>query len=140
MSDGLDLFKERIRKLLEDRRRLAEQVARPFDPQVILRRLLGLPKSPGVYPPEGEAAFGRKYPIEPFSPKEIIEWHRLRESPPLVLTSSRGKTPIEPFSPKEMVERHRLREVPVLPAFREKTPEEKRKEIRKKYPFIGWQK
>ena len=111
MSDGLDLFKERIRKLLEDRRRLAEQAARPFDPQVILRRLLGLPKSPGVYPPEGEAAFGRQYPIEPFSPKEMIEWHRLREVPSLVLTSSRGKT-----------------------------PEEKRLERRKKYPFTGWQK
>ena len=40
MSDGLDLFRERIRKLLEAHRRRIEQATKGFDPQVTLQKLL----------------------------------------------------------------------------------------------------
>lgn len=41
MSDNkMELYRERIRKLLQDKRLQAEQVARGFDPQVTLQKLL----------------------------------------------------------------------------------------------------
>jgi hypothetical protein len=50
MSDGLDVFQERIRKLIQDNRLLAGQAKKPFDPQATLQKLLqkGAPKIPSV--------------------------------------------------------------------------------------------
>jgi len=115
MSDGLDLFKERVRKLLEEQRRLADQVAGGFDPRVTLQKLLNSAESP-VVPRGREIAPG------------ITEYEGVQPPPMLVPTVS----PVEKLELPDLLERVKVK--------LEETPEDEREKLRKKYPFIGWQK
>ena len=46
MSDNLDLFRNRVRVLLQDGRQQVEQARKPFDPGELLKKLLGMNNQP----------------------------------------------------------------------------------------------
>ena len=158
MDDRLDLFRNRMRALLtENSRRQIGQARQPFDPGELLMRLLGLAR--GTLP---QKAFLLQRPLYKaeyalWARTRQREWERMkREHPELFPPEPVGKeiapgiteyVGVQPPYMKrwpptipEIVRREEppeplVREVPEI-----KSVEERRKEIRKKYPFTGWQK
>jgi hypothetical protein len=69
MSDALDFFKNRIRKILDEGRRQTEQASKPFDPQVTLQKLLGISTSPT---PQKQHPLGFPQTDIPFRTEELF--------------------------------------------------------------------
>jgi len=154
MSGGLDLFRERIRKLLEENRLRAEQAARGFDPQATLQRLLDVPREDRTYWPGYENKVAREEQIAQENmqaSKTLAAWRKyfpfmaaIQQPPPMQKMGIPHYG--EPGYPGSRIQYPSVKELELPELLEEvktkleKTPEEKRKEIRKKYPFIGWQK
>ena len=140
-----DKFEKRIRKLLEENRLRVEQAA---------KRLLDVPREDRTYWPGYENKVAREEQIAQENmqaSKTLAAWRKyfpfmaaIQQPPPMQKMGIPHYG--EPGYPGSLIQHTPMKELELPELLEEvktkleKTPEEKRKEIRKKYPFIGWQK
>lgn len=117
MSDGLEEFRQRLRDAIKRKRDM-----KSFNPQVVLQRLLDAAEiarrqvAIGEFPTGIPHKMGIPHYGEPGYPGSMRVLPRMEEIEPLRI------------------------EEEITPERRLPTVEEKRKEIRKRYPFTSWQK